>query len=83
MIDKASSKMLYTSLNLGNIREYLDGCQADSFDLVVAADVFSYIGDLRSIFQKVVLRINCDSITNNRLICSCNSVIKLTYSYSG
>jgi predicted TPR repeat methyltransferase len=54
MVERAKKKMLYTDLHCSAIDAYLDTKSTDeNFDLVVAADVLSYIGDLGSTFDKV------------------------------
>ena len=59
MVQVAKKKMIYQNLHVTSIDDYLGDC-ADDFDLVVAVDVLSYIGDLESLFKKVgqVLRPN-------------------------
>ncbi len=49
MLDEARQKNVYDTLVAGEITAYLKG-QAARFDLIVAADVFIYIGDLASVF---------------------------------
>lgn len=51
MIDIARSKKRYDTLAVQDIRDALD--QHTEQDLILAADVFTYIGDLDSTFQKV------------------------------
>ena len=50
MIDIARAKAIYDRLAVGDIRAFLDGEPAASADLVLAADVFVYIGDLAPVF---------------------------------
>lgn len=52
MVQAARKKMLYQELQVQPIDEYLDSC-TKTFDLVVAAEVLSYIGDLTDTFRKV------------------------------
>jgi hypothetical protein len=52
MVEKAQKKMLYQELHVQPLNEYLQQC-TKTFDLVVAADVFSYVGDLAETFQQV------------------------------
>eukprot|EP01041_Mallomonas_annulata_P011979 gene11979-25087_t len=56
MINKSRSKMLYTDLQVNTIEKYLNECKMKSktFDLVIAADVFQYIGDLKETISKCV-----------------------------
>ncbi|OGO95646.1 MAG: hypothetical protein A3F41_00715, partial [Coxiella sp. RIFCSPHIGHO2_12_FULL_44_14] len=60
MIEVARQKNVYDILEVGNIEQALD--QHKNNHLIVAADVFTYIGDLDSIFKKVV-----DALTPNGL----------------
>jgi predicted TPR repeat methyltransferase len=53
MIAKAREAKLYDSLEVGDAVAFLDSPAARSADLVVAADVFAYIGDLGPIFAAV------------------------------
>lgn len=53
MITIAKKKMLYQELSVMSISTYLQRCTR-SFDLVVCADVLSYIGDLQKTFAQVV-----------------------------
>ena len=49
MIAKSRERNIYDSLMAGSIEDALEG-QEQSFDLIVAGDVFVYVGDLSSIF---------------------------------
>ena len=49
MIAKSRERNIYDSLITGSIEDALDG-QERAFDLIVAGDVFTYIGDLASAF---------------------------------
>lgn len=51
MLTIAAEKKLYNGLIKSDITKYLSETR-DSPDLIVAADVFTYLGDLESIFQK-------------------------------
>lgn len=53
MLKKAAEKGHYHSLHRGDIVSYLKSCST-TFDLIVAADVFIYVGDLEPFFQAVV-----------------------------
>ncbi len=55
MIGKAAEKKLYEALRLGDIAEALDR-EDECFDLIFAADVFVYLGDLEAIFRGVARR---------------------------
>ncbi len=52
MISIAKSKNIYSNLYSESIEKYLDTSSSE-FDLVVAAEVFSYIGDLSTLLAKV------------------------------
>lgn len=52
MVELARKKMLYQELHVQPLDTYLEQCR-DSFDIVVAADVLSYVGDLSEVFQRV------------------------------
>jgi predicted TPR repeat methyltransferase len=52
MIDLAKKKNIYTMLQAGNILDILrKRVDTSLYDLVLAADVFTYIGELREIFE--------------------------------
>ena len=61
MLQKASEKGLYDALVCDDILRFLNRCQA-SFDIVSAADVFIYIGDLTSVFRLVQKRLEPNGI---------------------
>ncbi len=50
MIDLARQKKMYSELYVDEIENYLRTCE-DLYDLVLAADVFTYIGELENIFR--------------------------------
>jgi predicted TPR repeat methyltransferase len=52
MLELARKRQIYDNLICGELVEFLKG-QAKRFDLVVATDVFIYIGDLSQVFQGV------------------------------
>jgi predicted TPR repeat methyltransferase len=52
MLDKARERGLYTELECVELTEYLSRRHAE-FDLIVAADVFVYVGDLAPVFSAV------------------------------
>jgi predicted TPR repeat methyltransferase len=52
MLEKAKAKNVYTELFCSDVAEFLQKTE-DRFDLVLAFDVFIYIGDLERIFQGV------------------------------
>ena len=57
MIEQASEKRLYHELHCADIIEYLE--QADhQYDLIIAADVLPYLGDLNPLFSAADRRAN-------------------------
>ncbi len=60
MLGKAEEKQLYTRLIQSDLLEMMQGEAAASYDVIVAADVFIYVGDLSRIMNeaKRLLRIN-------------------------
>lgn len=52
MLQKAQATGAYDSLEQAEVRQFLAGTQ-ESFDLVVAADVFIYVGALDDVFARV------------------------------
>ncbi|WP_051971619.1 tetratricopeptide repeat protein [Massilia sp. 9096] len=52
MLDKARELQLYDQLDCAEIGAYLDGQQA-AWDLMVAADVLVYFGDLAPLFEQI------------------------------
>jgi len=51
MIEEARAKSVYDRLEVSNIETFLDAQPDASADLLLAADVFVYIGDLSAIFS--------------------------------
>jgi predicted TPR repeat methyltransferase len=49
MIEKARALQIYDALEIGEMVAYLERCE-QQFDLIVAADTFVYVGDLRDVF---------------------------------
>ena len=56
MIDLARQKGIYQSLHVADIVEFMQAGTA-RFDLVVAGDVFVYLGDLQPVFGAVMVRL--------------------------
>jgi len=52
MIEKARDKGVYRRLAAGGMEDFLEHVET-SFDLFVAADVFVYLGNLKSMFERV------------------------------
>jgi predicted TPR repeat methyltransferase len=52
MIEIAAAKGIYDSLITIGIAEYLEG-NPPAYELIIATDVFTYIGDLQSIFRSL------------------------------
>lgn len=61
MIQKAKSLNLYTSLVVGEISEVVNQTE-NSYDIIVAADVFVYIGGLSDIFDACHLKMKPGSL---------------------
>jgi len=57
MLEQAESKSLYHQLIKGDIEPVMEGFEAN-FDLIVAADVFIYIGKVSGIFKQAFQRLN-------------------------
>ncbi len=55
MLERATSKNLYSTVHLGDIHEVLQSLEFEQvhYDLVLAADTFVYIGDLARVFAAV------------------------------
>ena len=53
MLELAQSKNIYSQLHHASIEDYLERCQSDTFDLVIAADVFNYLGELDKVFSQL------------------------------
>jgi predicted TPR repeat methyltransferase len=60
MLQKAAEKQIYDSLEKGDVNE-LD-MPSRNADLVIAADVFVYVGDLHRAFANVVQGLACDGL---------------------
>lgn len=52
MIREARAKNLYTHLHEAKIQDFLAAAM-DRYDLILAADLFIYIGDLRGVFKQI------------------------------
>ena len=53
MIALAEKKKIYDQLVVGDILTFLNSAEKQSFDLIVAADVFNYIGELKATLSAV------------------------------
>ena len=53
MLEKARARNLYSELADASIGEWLDKSAPESFDLILAADVLVYFGDLAPLFEKI------------------------------
>lgn len=51
MIEKARQRQIYDELVVGDILDYLAEARAGKIDLIAAADVFIYVGNLLPIFE--------------------------------
>jgi predicted TPR repeat methyltransferase len=56
MLDLARAKGRYASLHAAEITAFLQQA-SEAWDLIIAADVFVYLGDLRPVFQAVAQRL--------------------------
>jgi predicted TPR repeat methyltransferase len=61
MLSKAAARGVYDQLNFGELTEYLSGC-ATRFDVIVAADVLCYFGDLSPVFTRLGAALRGDGI---------------------
>lgn len=52
MIDRSRKRGIYDEVIVGDLLDYLAEVQPGQFDLVVATDVFVYMGDLLPVFRK-------------------------------
>lgn len=50
MVEKARQRGIYDALHVADVHAYLSSCQ-EAFDLVLAADVFIYVGELEGVLQ--------------------------------
>lgn len=57
MLDEATKKNIYDTLAKDDLAHYLE-THNDCYDLIVAADVFPYIGDLAEVFTLATQRLN-------------------------
>lgn len=57
MLEKARERGLYTNLIPGDVCQAMDQCTL-TFDLILAADVFVYIGKLEGVFSRVAGMLN-------------------------
>jgi len=51
MIEKARARGVYDQLDVGELIDVIKRSPRSSFDLVIAADVFIYVGDLAEVFE--------------------------------
>ena len=58
MVEAAARTGLYEALHVADVAQALQKEPAASFDLVIAADVFVYIGDLAPIFAQAALALS-------------------------
>jgi predicted TPR repeat methyltransferase len=57
MISAAQKKAIYNQLHISEINDFLYHCR-ENFDLVIAADVFVYFGDLEPLFSCLETKLN-------------------------
>jgi predicted TPR repeat methyltransferase len=53
MIDRTRERGIYDELIVGDLLDYLAGVKSGRFDLIVATDVFIYVGNLLPVFEQV------------------------------
>ena len=61
MIDKASARKCYKELFVGDLEKIFNVLDVEAYDLIIACDVFVYIGELRCIFESVHKHLCTDS----------------------
>ena len=62
MVKRAAAKKLYDELAVGDLTGWLAGRPERSADLVLAADVFVYVADLRPVFAGVAAALRPDGL---------------------
>jgi predicted TPR repeat methyltransferase len=62
MIEETRKKRRYRNLLVGDIADYLRACPPNSYDLVVSADVFIYVGPLEAIFAGIDRVLTADGL---------------------
>jgi len=63
MIEKAQKKTVYDELHVDSIENFLAKSDREGFfDLVIAADVFNYLGDMTGIFESIKRVMNDKSL---------------------
>lgn len=60
MVDKARHRAIYNALHVGDIHDFLAEAQ-EPYDLVLAADVFIYVGALEQVFGLLAQRMRAGS----------------------
>jgi len=75
MLEAAKRKGLYNSLHNMRLETYLDSAKAgnEQYDIVVAAEVISYLGDLQNIIQKMADVVK----PNGKLVITAEALIDL------
>jgi predicted TPR repeat methyltransferase len=53
MLEQARAKRIYDRLHRDDLNDFLLQAQAGSYDLIVATDVFNYLGDLSEVFGRI------------------------------
>lgn len=53
MLQRTAERRLYDHLHESDVATFVSGCASGAYDVIVAADVFIYIGDLDAIFAHV------------------------------
>jgi predicted TPR repeat methyltransferase len=61
MLQQAAAKGLYHALHCAELVDFLNSASTQQYDLVIAADVFTYIGNLRPLFKALPGRLRVDA----------------------
>ena len=58
MLERAGQTDIYSALHLADVLEFLEGSdsKASDYDLILAADLFIYVGDLAPVFAAITAR---------------------------
>jgi predicted TPR repeat methyltransferase len=62
MIEAARRRGLYHDLHAADVERWLAGAPAAQFDLILAADVFIYIGALETVFAEVAKVLRAEGV---------------------
>jgi len=62
MIEHARDKNIYDELAVGDVLEFMQKKESARYDIIVAADVFNYIGELDAIFNEAKRLLSSDGV---------------------